>query len=157
MKKLFVISFNIFLFLGLISIIQAQDTTITYTFRNGQVTGTTTKYYEFDIMVQCDISGTRLGDTQVYFNYNSLGFGQNIHGNSKLTVSKGSVITGTYYASPIIQDRTTSKVSIAVEYGDAFGGESGANVLPTSATQWAHIKIEIQNQSETAGLTFDHA
>ena len=128
---------------------------ITFTFANGQITGTSPKYYEFDVMATGNTGSTKLGDCLVYINYNTIGFGSNIVGNTKVTVTKGSLVNTIRYNDPIINDNTSSTLSIQIEFPSEL--EIDANTLPASASQWAHIKIEIANQSQTAGLSFNSA
>lgn len=126
---------------------------ITFTFANGQVTNDGTyKYYEFDVMAAGSDGGTHLGDTQVYINYNTDAFGTSLKGNSNITVTLGTLVTGGLY-NFVVNDNTASRVSIATEYL-APGVPTMANELLTSPTQLLHIKIKIQNDSHNAGLSF---
>lgn len=149
MKKLFTIS-SILLICKM-----AFATSITFTFANGMITGASPTYYEFDVMAYADNDTTRLGDTQVYINYNILGFGSSINTNSKITVEKGTLLLGDFYETPVINDNTSSKVSIGLLYM-LPGSPHLANLLPDTPTQLIHIKIEIYNSNETAGLSFDN-
>lgn len=131
---------------------------ITFTFANGQVTGSLPKYYEFDVMVAADGEGTRIGDTMVYINYNSAGFGERIADNGKITVSKGILVQGGsdpfwYYTITNIADNKNYRVAITNTYNYPGYPEFG-NALPTTPTQLIHVKIEINSQSESSGLSF---
>ena len=131
---------------------------ITFTFANGQVTGSLPKYYEFDVMVAADGEGTRIGDTMVYINYNSAGFGERIADNGKITVSKGTLVQGGsdpfwYYTITNIADNKNYRVAITNTYNYPGYPEFG-NALPTTPTQLIHVKIEINSQSESSGLSF---
>lgn len=148
-------------FIALAFIVSVYGAGITFTFENIEITGTSPKYYEFDIMVAADVSGTRIGDCIAYINYDTLGFGTNIAKNNKVTVTKGTLIQGDVMGSPLYSDpdttdNTSSKLAIAVLYNFETS-PTWANLLPTSPTQWVHVKIEIANESETAGLSFDEA
>ena len=129
---------------------------ITFTFANRTITGTSPKFLEFDVLVAGGTGGTKLGDTQVYINYNTSGFGSSIQANGKITVTKGTHISGASYTNspqptPQVLDNTSSRVSIQVSY---TGGAGNGASLPTSPTQLLHVKIEISNQAQTAGLSF---
>lgn len=133
-------------------------TGITFTFANEEITGTSPKYYEFDVMAQASASGTRIGGSQVYINYNTAAFGTRIVVNSKITVTKGTLLQGGsapafYYTIVNNADNTDSRVAITVDYNYPGSPEYG-NSLPTGPTQWAHVKIEISNQSQNAGLSY---
>ena len=148
MKKLFLI----LILASFLSVSVAFATGITFTFANAQITGTSPKYLEFDIMVAADATGTKLGDTQVYFDYNTNGFGTNVNGNSKITVTKGSLINNAYY-SIMVNDNNPSRVSITAQYNLPAAPELGSE-LPTAPSQLLHIKMEIADPNQTAGLSF---
>ncbi len=132
-------------------------TGITFTFANSTVTTDgTAKYFEFDVMAQASETGTKIGDNQVYIDYNTAGFGSSIADNNKITVEKGTLLQNDgppYYNIINTADNTPSRVAIAVEfiYGDY--PEYG-NDVPTDPTQLLHIKIEIADTTQTSGLTF---
>jgi len=131
----------------------------TFTFANGQITGTSPQYYEFDVMASAGGSGTKLGDTQIYINYNTSGFGSNIVANNKITVTKGALLKGDVLGSPLydivnIVDNTSSRVSITNGY-NFESSPTWANDLPTTPDTLLHIKIEIANSSAGAGLSFE--
>ena len=132
------------------------QTGITFSFANAEITGTSPKFYEFDVMAQAGAAGTSIGDNLVYINYNTLGFGSNIFTNSKITVTKGSLMTGELfptfhiYFDATVQDNTSSRVAVGYE----IQFENNGNALPTSPTDLFHVSIEILSESEAAGLSF---
>lgn len=126
---------------------------ITFTFENGTITGTTPKYYEFDVYVAASASGTKIGDTQTYINYNTNAFGSSLQGSGKVTVTKGSLVNTVRYDNPIVTDNESSKLSIQLGFNSTL--EDDAEDLPASATQLMHVKIEIADQAYGAGLSFD--
>ena len=128
---------------------------ITFTFDNTQITGTSPKFFEFDVMVTADASGTKIGDTQVYINYNTQGFGESISTTGMITVTRGTFINNSNYRNPVVNDNALNRVSIVTEFQGA-GAEDGSD-LPTTPTQLLHISIQIQNESETSGLSFEQA
>ncbi len=137
-------------------------TGIEFTFANGLVSGSETKYYEFDVMAQAtNEDSTRLGDNQVYINYNTAGFGEAIANNGKVTVEKGTLLEGGsapsfYYEIINVVDNTASKIAITTEYNYPDYPEYG-NELTSTPQQLLHITIEIADTNETAGLSFDEA
>ena len=130
----------------------AFGTSITFTFANKQITGTSPKYYEFDVMAAAGTAGTKIGDSMVYINYNTAGFGSSVKDNNKITVTAGTLTQGNYLI--IVNDNSPSIVAITADYTGVLGA---GNDLPNSATQWAHVKMEIANQSETSGLSFEQS
>lgn len=134
---------------------------ITFTFDNGHITGQSPKYYEFDVMAQADASGTLLGDNQVYINYSSLGFGSSVVSNGKVTVEKGTLLIGGsepffYYTIVNTIDNSASRFAVTSEYNYPDSPQYG-NEVPTTATQLLHIKIEIADSTQTAGLSFQQS
>lgn len=132
--------------------LQAQEAT--FTFANGQITGTSPKFYEFDVMIQASTAGTRLGDTQVYINYNTSAFGTSVVANSKITVTKAALISGNVdYLAPNVQDNTASRISITTEWAREHV-PTDAEETPTTATALIHVRLEIADENQTAGLSF---
>ncbi len=147
----------IILLLAFASVMWAAE--ITFTFANVTITGTNPSYYEFDVMAQADVAGTRIGDTQVYINYNTAGFGSSVAASGKLTVEKGTLLQGGsapafYYNIVNVTDNTDSRFAITNEYVYPDYPDSG-NELPTTPTQLVHVKIEIADVNQTAGLSFE--
>jgi len=79
---------------GLLNSSVFAQTGITFSFANVTITGTSPKFFEFDVMAQAGAGGTSIGDNLVYINYNTLGFGSNIADNAKITVTKGTLVAG---------------------------------------------------------------
>jgi hypothetical protein len=153
---------------GFSSMLLAQG--VTFTFDNFSITGTSPKYYEFDVMVHSTVDTTQFGDSMVYINYNTTGFGPNIASNGKVTVTKETLLQGQYW-QPVpppghwvqyytiinIADNTSSKLAITVEYDDDLVGPPWTNYVQTTPTKFLHIKIEIADDGATAGLSFDQS
>ena len=152
MYKRLILSFALLMIL-LAKSVFSQD--ITFTFANGQITGTAPQFYEFDVMVEASVAGTRIGDALVYINYSGTAFGLSIVANGKITVTKGSLISGALYNIVSTVDNTTTKVAITTEYINPSVPGS-AELLPVTPTQFIHLKIEIATPV-TADLGFDEA
>jgi hypothetical protein len=134
-------------------------TDITFTFANDTITGEAVTYFEFDVMAQAGETGTRVGDTQIYINYNSAGFGSSIVSSNKITVEKGRLLSGDMGGSDLydivnIIDNSLSRVAITIGYN--LGVPAWANELPATPDTLLHIKIEIYDSNEYSGLTFDN-
>ncbi|MBC8527086.1 MAG: T9SS type A sorting domain-containing protein [Candidatus Cloacimonetes bacterium] len=131
---------------------------IDFTFANGFL-APDHSYYEFDVMVAAQFDGTKLGDTQTYINYSTVGFGESIVANSKITITKGTLLQGEFsgvdlYSLITLEDNTTSMVSIVYNYNfdvlPAFG-----NDVFTTPNQLMHVRIDIVDENATAGLSFN--
>lgn len=142
------------LLLALTAAMHAES--ITFTFANGQVTNDGTyKYYEFDVMAQGAEGNTQVGDLMIYINYNTDAFGTLVKTNLNITVTMGTLVQGALYSSTV-NDNTASRVAVATEYL-VPATPSMANLLPSTPTQYVHVKLKIQNDSQTAGLSFQQS
>ena len=121
---------------------------LTFTLQNGVVTGTSPKWYEFDIMIAADAAGGTLGDGQVYLYYNTLAFGPNVSANTKITAILGSLVSSGYVTT--INDTNPGLVSLVVTFNSA-----PAAVIPTTPTQYLHVMIQILDVNNNAGISFD--
>ncbi|MEM1093322.1 MAG: T9SS type A sorting domain-containing protein [Bacteroidota bacterium] len=141
----------------------SAQTGLTFSFANQQITGTAPNTnYQFDVVVQATAAGTRLGDTQVYLNYNTAAFGTSVVAGSKITVTKGTLLQGLLgnidgldlYTIVSTTDNTDARVAITMEYN--YGGNpTQGNEVPTTATQLLQVEIDISDASQIAGLSFD--
>ena len=134
---------------------------ITFTFANSQNSGTTQKYYEFDVMAQAAASGTKFGDLMVYINYNTAGFGESIVFSNNITISKGTLLQGDVsgsekYSIVNMVDNSSSRIAVTIGY-NFESVPSWGNDLPTNPTQLLHCKIKIQNQSASSGISFQQS
>ncbi len=132
---------------------------ITFTFANATLTGSAPSYYEFDVMAQADVAGTKIGDNIIYINYNTLGFGTSIVSSGKVEVSKGVLLEGgsppfVYYTIINTADNTDSRFAVTCGYNYPDSPEYG-NDLPITPTKLLHIKMEITDANQTAGLSFE--
>jgi hypothetical protein len=153
MKKLILLVVVIFIYVA-----QLVGADIEFTFANTTLSGST---FEVDVMVQATANGTKLGDTQVYINYDTNAFGTNIVGSGKVTVSKGTMLHGgsppfDYYTIVNVADNSSSRFAITSEYNQPGYPDYG-NDLPTAPTQLLHIVFTIANNSYTADLSFQQA
>lgn len=161
MKNLSLILFLIinFVTLGL----NAQD--VTYTFANAQNTNDgTNDFYEADVMVE-SVAGFKLGSGQIYINYNTAAFGENVQASGKLAIThpNGTHILGLQVGSPpfqfpfykdfITNDNTVSRFSFSWQH--AFSEECISNNVVGTASAVFHIKIEYTNVAQSPGICFE--
>ncbi|MBS3767856.1 MAG: T9SS type A sorting domain-containing protein [Candidatus Cloacimonetes bacterium] len=128
---------------------------VTFTFANGTIDSGN---FEFDVMIQADASGNYLGDNQVYFNYNPAAFGLNIVANSKVEVTKSTMLQGDISGSPLyslvnMADNSSSRAAITYGYNYPVS-PSWANEIPTTPEKLFHVQIDIADNSENSELTF---
>ncbi|MFD1005660.1 hypothetical protein, partial [Winogradskyella aquimaris] len=133
MKKLLLLS----IILTSCLFVRAQD--IHFTFDNAEMTNDgVNDFYEVDVLIQT-LNGTgsfKLGSGQLYFNYNTVSFGENVAANNKIEITHpnaGGYIAGQYvdaaaadiYGGFTINDNTTSRVSWA--FSQVFSSSTFAN------------------------------
>ena len=131
-----------------------EKATVTLTFANAVVAG---GFLEYDIMMKAD-STKRLGDNQVYINYNYLGFGTNVCAKGAAMVTKGTLLQGDVGGSALyslvnLTDNTSSRFSATFSYNFDVNPSWG-NIVPTTPTQLMHVKMKIVDPEQTAGLSF---
>jgi len=130
---------------------------ITFTFANGQVTGSGPFFYEFDVMVAGGTGGTYFGDMMAYINYNTTAFGTNVVAGSKVTVVLGAALAGNgYFDAAILNDNTTSRFAITITFTESGPAHTGVSLV-TTPIQWAHVKIQIANISASTDLSFQQS
>ena len=128
---------------------------IQITFANAENTNDgSADYYEADIMIQTidGLADFKLGSGQLYFNYNSAAFGENVFGNSAFEVSadytsgyflgEKSGITD-FYDITAVNDNTPSKVSWAFSQGVSSGAMT--EIVSTTPKKMVHIKLKYVN------------
>ncbi|WP_422107519.1 BspA family leucine-rich repeat surface protein [Winogradskyella sp.] len=140
---------------------------MTIAFANAEITNDgTDDFYEADIM----ISGTTdfyLGSGQVYIDYNTAAFGENISGNGAIEYSQpdGTILGHTWPGFPfptpaykdfVENDNTTSRVSLSFQQNIALVGLETAPELAVTNTPKIlfHIKIRYADVNEDANICF---
>jgi hypothetical protein len=130
---------------------------ITFTFANGQVTSDDSlSYYEFDVMAKAGADGTVFKEGMIYIEYSNSAFGVSIVAGAKVEVTKevltsGEIYAGYPYYSLGIVDNLPNRFVINI--GNIYGSYGGS--VYTFLEKMVHVKIEILNISEKAGLSFD--
>lgn len=135
---------------------------ISFTFVNARNTNDgTNDYYEADIYVASDTDFI-VGSGQIYFNYNTEAFGENVHTNTNFEMLRptGSIletrILGAIdaYQSFIVNDNTTSRVSTSFQQL-ASSGTIGMPVVGSTPTHLYSIKIKYADVSKDPNVTFE--
>ncbi|WP_200799168.1 hypothetical protein, partial [Tenacibaculum agarivorans] len=159
------------LLLAIISLISATSfaQNISFTFVNARNTNDgTDDYYEADIYIASDTDFI-LGSGQIYFNYNTAAFGENVKtsGNFTMETPDGCILdtafgTGIFdpvgYKDFIVNDNTTSRVSTSFQQSSsefaftAFGISS--NVTSTPSHLYS-IKFKYVDTNESPNVTFE--
>lgn len=145
---------------------------ITFSLANGEVTNEgSIDYYEFDVLMEAS-ENTQFYIAQVYVDYNIDAFGSNVVSNSKLTFTEGPILTDVINGIPpnlgvgnyelALNDNTPSKIAIQnTHLISIIGSYTGAgfelsNTLGVDPIVYAHLKIEIANNSLTSQMCQDN-
>jgi hypothetical protein len=138
-----------------------SSTGIEYTLDNIQVTGTSPKFLEFDVMVKATSSGTKIANINVALAYNSQAFGFSMVANNKITTTIGSTFNNAPYTNIFyLQDRPSPPSPNPIDtviIGSLSQPTDVASLvnLPTSATQYVHVKMEIATCNQPSQIYFD--
>jgi len=127
---------------------------ITFSFANATTTGTTPKYFEFDIMVSANTNSTYYDGAQFRIPYNTAVFGTNILSNNNVIITAGTAFNSiTYYNPQLNVDASASKMNI---YFSTDINQSSWNrtLVTTIPMQLLHFKITIQNCGLPVNIDF---
>jgi hypothetical protein len=130
--------------------------TLTWQFNNFEVINAGTQL-RFDVEVKADVAGTFQRDLQVYFDYNTAGFGSDIVANAWVTVTPLALMQN-YYSVVNMVDNTSSKLAIITEADNEFDQAGSAdyfNEMPTTFTGLLQFTIDIIDNTALAGIAFD--
>jgi hypothetical protein len=154
MKK-YALLFALFTFVSFVATSQPQ---LTWRFANAVVINAGTQF-QFDVEVKANAAGSYHRDLQVYFDYNTLGFGTNIVANGKVTVAPLALMN-THYFVVNTADNTSSKFAIITEGTNEMtqpGSAAHFNAVPTTFTGLLRFTIDIASNTQPAGIAFDAA
>jgi hypothetical protein len=149
---------SIFALITLVSIIVTAQPQLTWQFANFEVINAGSQL-QFDIEVKADAAGTFHRDLQVYFDYNTAGFGSDIVANGKVTVDNLTLMENHYFVVNTA-DNTSSKFAVITEATNEMtepGSATYYNEMTTTFQGLLRITIDIADNTETAGITFDQA
>lgn len=130
--------------------------TLSWQFANYEVINAGTQL-QFDVEVMADAASTYHRDLQVYFDYNTAGFGSSVAAG--VTVTPLSLMD-THYFVVNVADNTSSKVAIITEATNEMTQGASAtyfNEMPTTFTGLFRVTMNIVSNTEMAGITFDQA
>lgn len=137
---------------------------ITLTFDNAEITTDGTfNYYEADILI-ASTEDFFVGSGQVYFDYNSLAFGENISTNGAMEFSQptGSILGYTFgqfspaYKDFVQNDNTNSRISLSFQQNIAeIGLETAPEIEVTASPKLLfHVKIKYVDAGIEANVCF---
>ncbi|WP_422107543.1 HYR domain-containing protein [Winogradskyella sp.] len=137
---------------------------VTLAFANAQITNDgIDNFYEADIVIS-STTDFYVGSGQVYFDYSTTAFGENISTNGNIEYSQpdGSILGHSFgafspaYKDFVQNDNTTSRVSLSFQQNIALVGLETAPQIQVSSTPKVlfHIKIRYTNVSEDANMCF---
>jgi hypothetical protein len=159
MKKFYVI----FALFALISLTVTAQPQLTWRFNNVEVinAGTPSPKLQFDVEVMANAGGSYHRDLQIYFDYNTLGFGSNIVANGKITYTPLTLMDATKYVVVNMADNTPSKFAVITEAINEMTQPGSATyykeVLLNSYQGVLRFTIDISGLGQTAGIAFDAA
>jgi hypothetical protein len=148
----------IFALFTLVSIVVTAQPQLTWRFANAEVINAGTQL-QFDVEVMADAGVTYHRDLQVYFDYNTAGFGSDIVANGYVTVTPLALMN-THYVIVNSADNTSSKFAVITEGSNEMtqsGSATYFNEMPTTFTGLLRFTIDIMDNTQTAGIAFDEA
>ena len=154
MKKL-AFFFALFTFVSIVATAQPQ---LEWRFANVEVINAGAQL-QFDVEVKASAVGSYHRDLQIYFDYNTAGFGSDIVANGNVAVSPLALMN-THYVVVNSADNTSSKFAVITEANNEMtqlGGASFFNAVPTTFTGLLQFTIDITNNTALAGIAFDQA
>ena len=143
--------------LTMVSIVVTSQT-LTWQFANVEVINAGTQL-QFDVEVMASAAGTYHRDLQIYFDYNTAGFGSDIVAGGNVTVTPLTLMT-THYVVVNSADNTSSKFAVITEATHEMtqsGSATYFNAMPNTFTGLLQFTIDILDNTETAGIAFDEA
>ncbi len=147
----------IFAFVAFLSYVGISQP-LTWQFANYEVVNAGTQL-QFDVEVMASVATTYHRDLQVYFDYNTAGFGADWVAGGHVTVTPLSLMDN-YYTVVNTVDNTGSKIAIITEADNEMsqmGNASGFNLMPGIFTGLFQVTMDITDNTATAGISFDEA
>jgi hypothetical protein len=144
----------IFAFVAFLSYVGISQT-LTWRFANYEVVNAGTQL-QFDVEVMASAATTYHRDLQVYFDYNTAGFGTN-WAAGHVTVTPLSLMDN-FYSVVNTADNTSSKIAIITEADNEMAQQGNAsyfNLMPGTFTGLFQVTMDITDNTATAGIAFD--
>lgn len=119
----------------------------------------------FDVEISCDKAATYHSDMQVYLNYNTLAFGENVVASGNIFVEKSDLMAGEFGSTPLYvtyppntqgADNQSYRHAILTEAQFPVPNPAFANEVPL-LPEWGkllHYKMRIQDDTQLAGIEF---
>ncbi|MCD4746005.1 MAG: T9SS type A sorting domain-containing protein [Bacteroidales bacterium] len=154
----------ILLFFAFLS--EAQQPQLTWRFTNAKVISGNPSIFQFDVEVKCNQEGTYQSDMQIYFNYNTFAFGENIRGipgninfPRKIHYRKLELIQGEFAGISkynIVNDanNTSSRYAIITEASFPMANPLFMNEVDTDFKGFLQFQIKIEDYTQLAGIEF---
>ena len=149
----------LFACLTLMSFYVTSQPQLTWHFANFEVINAGTQL-QFDVEVKASAAGTYQRDLQIYFDYNTAGFGSNIVANGKITYTPLALMDASKYVVVNMADNTSSKFAIITEAINEMtqpGSATYYKEITTSYQGLLRFTITIASNTQTAGIAFDQA
>jgi hypothetical protein len=146
----------IFALFTLVSIVATAQPQLTWRFANVEVINAGTQL-QFDVEVLASASGSYQRDLQIYFDYNTVGFGSNIVTSGGISYAPLTLMN-TYYTVVNMADNTSSKFAIITEAINEMSQPGSAtyyNAVSTSYQGLLRFTMDIVSNTATAGIAFD--
>ncbi len=120
----------------------SQDVTLQTV--NSVITGTTTKYLEFDVNIKSSNSASYLDNMPVWLTYNTAVFGTNVVAGGMVTITNGASFNNTQYlpANNYKSDQTVNTFAFSVGTDYNLSNPTRVNITPTYKLL-AHVKMQI--------------
>lgn len=135
--------------------VQRATKTLTYTIANPIITGTTTKYFEFDIDLTDDATGYYFNSAMARIAYPSAIFGSNLVGSNKIAVTRGVLISDTVtYDAPTPADIASNEIAIPMGINVSNLGSLNLSPITNAPAQAVHVKMEIQSCNLAGSVSF---
>ncbi|MBN1339863.1 MAG: hypothetical protein JXA03_11100 [Bacteroidales bacterium] len=116
---------------------------------------------EFDVELSCDMADTYHSDLQVYFDYNTLAFGENVVTNGVLTYTRLPLLQGDLAGTPLYAifgnvDNKPYRYAILSEATFTVANPMFMNAVPMLPTYGGYIKVQmiIADQNQLAGIEY---
>ncbi|MEM1096967.1 MAG: T9SS type A sorting domain-containing protein [Bacteroidota bacterium] len=146
---------------SLITLPTASAQSIIFTFDNARLTDSGATY-TLDVMVATDAAGVtagaKLGDAQVYLNYNTAAFGTSVA--STVTVNEGTLMQDVQgldgHTIIRVTDNTASRIAITTDY--LFDPATNfSTALSQTPQQYVEIVMPVVDAEASAGMSFQAA
>lgn len=133
----------------------SQVENLSFSFANGQVTGTNPRFYEFDVMVEGNTNNTYFANCLLRIEYDTIAFGSNLVANNKVTITKGANYNTVTYIDPDANAIDQTSSVLGVPFGDDFNQSSwNRTQVTTFPDQMLHFSIEIKDCFRNADINF---